>query len=183
MFCYPTCDNAVGVIVDVQAKLLPAMNDPELVLNRTQMLVKGLNELQVPVVVTEQYPQGLGNTVPELSELFTADTPVIAKSSFSCFGEEGFCRQMDVEKRPVLIIAGIESHVCVAQTALDALNRGFKVIVVSDAVNSRKQSDLDTVLPQLRHAGCVIASAEAVLFMLLRGAKHPAFKAVSKLVR
>ena len=73
MFCYPTVDNAVCVVIDVQAKLLPAMNDPEAVLNRTQMLVKGMNELQVPVVVTEQYPQGLGNTVTELSELFAND--------------------------------------------------------------------------------------------------------------
>ena len=183
MFCYPTAENSVCVIVDIQARLLPAMNDSEQVLNRTQMLLKGLKELQVPVVVTEQYPQGLGNTVPELTELLDEQTAVIAKTSFSCFGEPAFAELMDVEKRPVMIIAGIESHVCVAQTALDALNRGFKVFIVSDAVSSRKQADLATVLPQLRHAGCCVASAEAILFMLLRTAKNPAFKAISKLVR
>ena len=90
---------------------------------------------------------------------------------------------MDIEKRPVMIICGIESHVCVAQTALDALNAGYKVFVAADAVNSRKNSDMETALSQLRHAGCVVASAEAILFMLLKTAKHPAFKAVSKLVR
>ena len=183
MFCYPTIDNAVCVVVDVQAKLLPAMNDPESVLNRTQMLVKGMNEMNVPVVVTEQYPQGLGNTVPELAELFTENTPVIAKTSFSCFGEEAFANAMDVEKRPVMIICGIESHVCVAQTALDALNAGYKVFIASDAVNSRKVSDMETGLAFLRHAGCNVISAEAILFMLLKTAKNPAFKAVSKLVR
>lgn len=183
MFCYPSVDNAVCLLVDVQTRLLPAMCDPTGVLDRIQLLVKGMNELQVPVVVTEQYPQGLGNTVPELSELFAEDTQVIAKTSFSCFGEEAFAEVMDVEKRPVLIICGIESHVCVAQTALDALNAGYKVFIAADAVNSRKDSDREIALSQLRHAGCVVASAEAILFMLLKTAKNPAFKAVSKLVR
>ena len=183
MFNYPTCENAVCVIVDIQAKLLPAMNEPEKVLNRAQMLVQGMNELNVPVVVTEQYPQGLGNTVPELAALFTESTPVIAKTSFSCFGEAEFAAKLDIKTHPVMIIAGIESHVCVAQTALDALNAGFQVFIAADAVNSRKDSDLNTALAQLRHAGCTVASAEAILFMLLKTAKHPAFKAVSKLVR
>ena len=183
MFCYPDVDNAVCVIVDIQQKLLPAMSEPEKVLNRASLLVNGMNELAVPLVVTEQYPQGLGNTVPELSELFAADTKVIAKKSFSCFGEEAFAAAMDVEKRPVMIIAGIESHVCVAQTVLDALNRGFKVFLAADAVSSRKNSDVEFALQQLRDAGCVVASAEAILFMLLRTAAHPNFKAISKLVR
>ena len=183
MFCYPAADNAVCVVVDIQAKLLPAMNEPELVLNRAQMLVRGMNELGVPVVVTEQYPQGLGNTVPELSENFAEDTQVIAKTSFSCFGEEAFVKAVDIKTRPVMIICGIESHVCVAQTALDALNAGYKVFIAADAVNSRKKSDLDTALAFLRHAGCSVMSAEAILFMLLKSAKHPNFKAISKLVR
>ena len=183
MFHYPTAENTVFVIVDIQAKLLPAMNNPEQVLNRTKMLLQGMNELQVPVVVTEQYPQGLGNTVPELSELLAENTPVIAKTSFSCFGEEKFAELMDINQRPVMVIAGIESHVCVAQTALDALNAGFKVFIAADAVNSRKESDVTTALAQLRHAGCTVASAEAILFMLLKTAKNPAFKAISKLVR
>ena len=183
MFNYPTAENSIFVIVDIQARLLPAMNDPEQVLNRTQMLVKGMNELNVPLLVTEQYPQGLGNTVPELAELFNESAKVIAKTSFSCFGEAEFAAAADVKTRPVMIIAGIESHVCVAQTALDALNAGFQVFVAADAVNSRKESDLNTALAQLRHAGCTVASAEAILFMLLKSAKHPAFKAISKLVR
>ena len=183
MFCYPAVDNTVCVVVDIQTKLLPAMNDPENVLNRAQMLVKGMNDLGVPVVVTEQYPQGLGNTVPELAELFAENTPVIAKTSFSCFGEEAFVNAVDIEKRPVMVICGIESHVCVTQTALDALNAGFKVFIAADAVNSRKQADIDTALSFLQHAGCNVVSSEAILFMLLKSARHPNFKAVSKLVR
>ena len=96
MFCYPTSENAVCVIVDIQAKLLPAMSDPEKVLNRAQMLVRGMNELNVPLLVTEQYPQGLGNTVPELAELFNESAKVIAKTSFSCFGEAEFAAAADV---------------------------------------------------------------------------------------
>ena len=183
MFCYPTVENSVFVIVDIQAKLLPAMCEAEKVLDRTQMLLNGMNELGVPVVVTEQYPQGLGNTVPELDELFNDSTEVFAKTSFSCFGEAAFSGVMDVESRPVMIISGIESHVCVAQTALDALNAGFKVFIAADAVSSRKSSDVETALKMLRHAGCTVASAEAILFMLLRSAKNPHFKAISKLVR
>ena len=160
MFCYPTIDNSVCVIVDIQAKLLPAMCEPEMVLNRAQMLVNGMNEMGVPVVVTEQYPQGLGNTVPELDALFNDQTEVFAKTSFSCFGEAAFSEVMDVETHPVMIIAGIESHVCVAQTALDALNAGFKVFIASDAVSSRKSADVDTALKMLRHAGCTVASSE-----------------------
>ena len=183
MFVYPNSENSVCVIIDIQQRLLPAMNDSEKVLNRAQLLVNGMNELNVPVVVTEQYPQGLGNTVAELAELFTESTPVIAKKSFSCFGEAAFENQVSTETRPVMIIAGIESHVCVAQTALDAVNRGFKVFIAADAVNSRKAADVETALQQLRDAGCVIASVEAILFMLLRSAGHPSFKAISKLVR
>lgn len=183
MFCYPTAENSVCVVVDIQAKLLPAMNDPQTVLNRAQMLINGMNELNVPLLVTEQYPQGLGNTVPELAELFKEDTQVFAKTSFSCFGEATFAEAADVERYPVMIICGIESHVCVTQTALDALNRGFRVFIAADAVNSRKNTDVETALSLLRHAGCTVASSEAILFMLLRNAKHPSFKAVSKLVR
>lgn len=183
MFNYPTAENSIFVIVDIQARLLPTMNDPEQVLNRTQMLVKGMSELKVPIAVTEQYPQGLGNTVPELAELFPENTAVVAKTSFSCFGENAFAELMDVSKRPVMIIAGIESHVCVTQTALDALNAGFQVFIAADAVSSRKAADLNTALSLLRHAGCTVASSEAILFMLLKNAKHPAFKAISKLVR
>ena len=118
-----------------------------------------------------------------VDELFNDSTEVFAKTSFSCFGEAAFSGVMDVESRPVMIIAGIESHVCVAQTALDALNAGFKVFIAADAVSSRKSSDVETALKMLRHAGCTIASAEAILFMLLRSAKNPHFKAISKLVR
>ncbi len=183
MFCYPTADNCVCVIVDMQQKLLPAMSDPAGVLDRTMMLVKGMKELQVPLLVTEQYPQGLGNTVAELADLFDDSDRIIAKTSFSCFGEEQFTGALDIESRPVMIIAGIESHVCVAQTALDAVNSGYRVFIAADAVCSRKPSDRETALAQLRHAGCTIASSEAILFMLLRSARHPSFKVISKLVR
>ena len=179
----PTVESSMLVLIDLQQKLVPAMSEPESTVVKSALLLRGAGELGLDVLVSEQYPQGLGNTVPELAELFTENTPVIAKTSFSCFGEEEFVKAMDIEKRPVLIICGIESHVCVAQTALDALNAGYKVFIASDAVNSRKNSDKETALAFLRHAGCNVISSEAILFMLLKTAKNPAFKAVSKLVR
>ncbi len=183
MFRFPKIENSVGIVIDMQEKLLGAMNDADAVLARSVLLVNGLNALGVPLSVTEQYPRGLGATVPELAALLPAGTPVAAKGAFSCFGEPAFVETLDLERRPTLILAGIESHVCVLQTALEALNRGFQVLLASDAVSSRRAAEVTGALAQLRSAGCGIFSVEALLFMLLGSAGHPAFKTISKLVR
>ena len=183
MFRFPTPDNTRLILIDMQQKLLFAMHDPGAVLNRGLVLVQGLNALGVPATVTEQYPKGLGATVPELAGVLTADTPVLAKSSFSCFGADGFEETLDLARRPGLVLAGIEAHVCLQQTALDALNRGFQVLIPFDAVSSRRAAEAENALDGLRALGCGVFSVEAILFMLLRHAGHPAFKTVSKLVR
>ena len=180
---FPTVENAMLVAVDLQVKLLPAMSGQERIINRAGVMLRGAAELGLDTVVTEQYPKGLGNTLPELSSLLPADTPVIEKSSFSVFGASGFCKALSARKREVLIFIGVEAHVCLLQSVLDARARGYEVIVVADAVGSRKEDDRELALSALRAAGAEIYSCETVLFMLLRDSKHPCFKSISGLIK
>ncbi|MBR7107360.1 MAG: isochorismatase family protein [Lentisphaeria bacterium] len=180
---FPTVENAALVMIDMQQKLLPAMNDPQKVLERNMLMLNGVNELGLDVIVTEQYPKGLGATVPELSGLLKENTPVIAKTSFSVFGSSEFCTALAARRREVLIFCGVEAHVCLLQSVFDALEQDYEVIVVADAVNSRKSSDQEWALQAMRDHGATVLPGESVLFMLLRDAGNPVFKAVSKLVK
>lgn len=179
----PQVSNSLLLMVDMQEKLLPAMHEGEFCINRNLLLLQGAAALELPVVVSEQYPQGLGPTVAELKGACRPEWPIAAKTSFSCFGDEepaALIRNLNAE---TLIVSGVESHVCVLQTALDAADEGYRVIVVSDAVASRKAEDRCTALKLMLANGIQVMSAESVLFMLLGSARHPAFKTVSKLVR
>ena len=171
------------VLVDVQARLVPAMSDFEAAANRIKLLLAGAKELSLPVIVTEQYPQGLGNTLPEFAELLPENTPVFAKTGFSVFQEPEFVKVLEKDKPETLIFCGIESPVCVFQSVLDSLAAGYNTILACDAVASRKNADRDAAIEQMRSSGAMVIGTESVLFMLLRDAKNPAFKAVSKLVR
>ena len=180
---FPTVENAALVMIDMQQKLLPAMNDPQTVLELNILLLNAADVLKLDILVTEQYPKGLGNTVPELATWLGEKTPVIAKTSFSVFGSAEFCAELAKRKREVLIFSGIESHVCLLQSVLDAVERGYEVIVASDAVMSRKFSDCHAALEMMRSKGVSVLSTESILFMLLRDAAHPEFKTISKLVK
>ena len=171
------------VVIDLQERLAPAMSDFEPCANRAELLLAGARELGLDTIVTEQYPKGLGATLPRFAELLPENTPIIAKTGFSAFEEPAFRTALGAKSRKTLIFCGIESHVCVLQSVLDALERGFAVCLAADAVASRKTSDRDLALQAARAAGATVVSSEALLFMMLRDAKNPAFKAVSKLVR
>lgn len=171
------------VVIDLQERLAPAMSEFEPCADRAELLLKGAAELKLDVLVTEQYPKGLGATLPRFAELLPEGAPVIAKTGFSCFEEPGFRTALAARSRKTLVFCGIESHVCVLQSVLDALDRGFKVCLAADAVTSRKLADRELALQAARAAGALVVSSEALLFMMLRDAKNPAFKAVSKLVR
>lgn len=171
------------VLVDVQARLVPAMSDFEAAGNRIKLLLAGAKELNIPVIVTEQYPQGLGNTLPEFAELFSENTQIFSKTGFSVFQEKEFVKALEKDKPETLIFCGIESHVCVFQSVLDSLASGYNTILACDAVASRKNADRDAAIEQMRASGAMTVGTESILFMLLRDAKNPAFKAVSKLVR
>lgn len=171
------------IVIDIQERLAPAMSEFEPCANRIEMLLDGARELKLDALVTEQYPKGLGATLPRFAEKLSEGTPVIAKTGFSCFEEPAFRTALAARSRKTLVFCGIESHVCVLQSVLDALERGFKVCLAADAVTSRKLADRELALQTARAAGALVLSSEALLFMMLRDAKNPAFKAVSKLVR
>lgn len=171
------------VIIDMQQKLAPAM--PQDVMQATVkncgILAQAATLLGVPTVLTEQYPQGLGETLPEILAHATS-SKVIAKTAFSACAEPKFVQQLQRDKTDV-VLAGMEAHICVLQTALDLQKLGKNVFVVEDAVISRDLNNKVNALARLRAAGCVITNTESVLFEWLGDAKHDAFKALSKLIR
>ena len=172
------------ITVDLQERLVPAMFNPEEVTARASVLLRGAAEMGVRIIATEQYPKGLGNTLPVIAEAFTpGKSAVIEKNAFSVFGEEKFRAELAVNRPHSLIFCGVESHVCVLQSIFDAIEEGFPVIVAADAVSSRKESDKILALEAARQAGAWVLSTESILFMLLKDSKHPAFKAVSKLIK
>jgi len=171
------------VMIDMQQKLLPAMTNGDKAAERLTMLLRGTRELGIPALVTEQYPKGLGPTVPELAAELPEGTVIAAKTGFSVFREPAFVTALKSQRRSTLIFAGIEAHVCLFQSVCHALEQGYQVLVAADAVASRKASDAALALEQMRQMGAVVMSAEAILFLLMEDAKNPHFKAISALVR
>ena len=171
------------VMVDMQQKLLPAMAEGEAVVRNCARLLDGAAALGARIVVTEQYPKGLGPTVPEVGGHLPAGTPVIEKTAFSVFGESAFRCELAKRKCRDFIICGIESDICVLQSVFAALAAGFRVTVAADAVTSRRLADRDLALAAARQAGALTLGVDSILFLLLGDAKHPAFKTVSRLVR
>jgi nicotinamidase-related amidase len=147
-----------------------------------KILASAARRLEVPVLVTEQYPKGLGRTLPELRTLL-GDTPPFEKTAFSCAGADGFMDRVRALGADHVILTGIEAHVCVLLTALDLLGRGLRVSVVADAVCSRRPANLEIGLAQARQAGAVVTATETVVFQLLGGADSDAFRELSKLLR
>ncbi len=171
------------LIIDVQEKLLPAMDEKEQVLDGICRLVQGAMELRVPAMATEQYPKGLGATVQELSQYYRGNLATIAKTTFSALEEQDVSDWVRGMNRKNILICGMETHICVRQTALALKEMGFHPIVVADCVASRKKYDKETALRNMEAQGVEILTLEAVLFELLKDAKHPSFKAISKIIK
>lgn len=174
----------VLVVTDVQERLFGAMDAErrdEMVRN-LKILLATARRLGTPVVVTEQYPKGLGRTLPELRVLLD-ETPPLEKTSFSACGAVGFAERLSSLAAEPVILTGVEAHVCVLLTALDLLNRGSRVCIVADAVCSRRAATMDVGLAQARQAGAVITSTETVVFQLLGRSDSEAFREISKLLR
>lgn len=168
------------LVVDVQEKLVPSIRDHQRVVWNIRRLIDGAKLLGLPVAATEQYPKGLGRTVPELADRL-GDVP--SKLAFSCGG----CAQVfeDLQSRGVfkLLVCGIEAHVCVEQTVLDLLANGWRVYVAVDAVGSRHKIDYRTALARMDSSGATLTTTEAALFEWCEKAGTPEFKEISRLVR
>jgi nicotinamidase-related amidase len=184
----------------MQEKLLPAMDGAAAVVRQHGILLQGARALKLSVLATEQYPKGLGVTVPELKPLLDP-AATFEKTAFSCFGSAaftyalaaggagGFAHETHETARQAgagftqIAVAGVETHVCVQQTVLDALARGLEVFLLADAVSSRSPANRETAIRLMRDAGAVVTSVESFLFDCLRDAAHPEFRTISRLVR
>lgn len=175
-------DDALAVIIDVQEKLLPAIADHEALLARTVAFTTAMKTLGVPLLVSEQYPKGLGPTVPELRSAVDG-VPILVKTAFGCLGDEAFLSALRATGRKTLLLCGIETHVCVLQTALQAREMGLAVHVIEDCVGSRRREDKAAGLARMAAAGCVGSSLEMAVFELLERAGTPLFKAILPLVK
>lgn len=174
-------DRAVLVVIDMQEGFRPAAIDFDEVSGNVGRLIEGCHALGVPILVTEQYPRGLGETVPEIKEKLEGEQP-LEKVCFSAADADGFLEALVETGRDQVLLSGIESHVCVSQTAHDLLDRGLAVQVADDAVSSRSEHNRERGLRKMEAAGAVVTSTEAALFELLGRAGTPEFKAVQKLV-
>jgi nicotinamidase-related amidase len=168
------------LVVDLQDKLLALIPDREAVVARTRALIRGARALGLPVWGTEQYPRGLGPTTPAIAELIP-ERP--AKTSFHCCAIPQFLEQLYGRNIRHVTVAGIEAHVCVAQTALELLDLGFRVQVPADAVASRYKIDWEFGLRRLEHAGVVVSTTESALFEWTERSDHPEFKTISEIVK
>ncbi len=175
-------ENTIGLVIDMQEKLLPHMHNAKSVTASCLTMVKGLRALNVPIVVTQQYTKGLGNSIPELNEAI-GNFSYIEKLTFSCYREPSFIKVMNRTGKRNVVIMGIESHICVLQTALDLLYNNFNPVIVSDAISSRKEQDKEVAMGRMRDVGCIMTTTESILFELCRIAGTPEFKEISKLVK
>jgi nicotinamidase-related amidase len=165
------------IVIDIQEKLLPPIFENERLVKNSQLLIRLAGILKIPTVMSTQYAKGLGQTVPEIASLLPETDP-IDKQMFSCFGNEVFCSVLKrlPGSRNTVLLCGMESHICVTQTALGALREGYIVHVASDAVSSRTEWNWHIGLERMRAAGAVISSTEMIIYELLRSSGAPAFK-------
>jgi nicotinamidase-related amidase len=170
------------VVVDIQERLLPAIFEKERVVGNSVRLIQGAGVLQVPIFATEQYRKGLGPTLPEVAGAISGFAPM-EKLAFSACGASGFISALEQKKVSDAILCGIEAHVCVTQTCLDLLEKGFRVFVAADAVSSRTPENYRFGLDRMRAAGAVIVSTEMLLFELLEEAGTAEFKQILTLVK
>ena len=175
-------EEATGLIVDIQERLFPHIHEYKKIEKNTQILIEGLKILGVPIIVTEQYKKGLGLTIPSIGNALE-DYESIEKMSFSCCDNENFEAELERVNRKKVIIAGIETHVCVLQTATDLVETGYQPVVVEDCVSSRKENDKQIAIERMRQEGVIITSYESILFELARVSGTESFKAISKLVK
>lgn len=171
------------LVIDVQEKLFPRVERSCEVLHKINQVVKGFRIFGLPVVVTEQYPQGLGETVQSLKNVMEPDQQFLSKTTFSCLGDENVKNNLLERPLDYWVLVGIEAHVCVLQTAKDLLNANKHVAVLNDAISSQSIYDYSSAIAELRDCGARISTTETILFELLGDSKASEFKKISQLVQ
>ncbi|HHV71519.1 MAG TPA: isochorismatase family protein [Clostridia bacterium] len=168
-------EDTILLVVDMQEKIVPLMPERDLVVKNVQNLIKFAKIVQMPIVYTEHYPKGLGITIPEVLELMP-EAKRAEKITFSCFGSEEFVQVMEELKPKNMVVCGIFTNVCVLQTVLDALQRGYGVQVIADATNAQKMRDWEIVLRRMENSGATISTTETVIYVLLERGDRAEFK-------
>jgi nicotinamidase-related amidase len=177
-----TRENAALLIIDVQEKLFAVMQNKEKIAENILKLIDFAKIVGLPIILTEQYPKGLGRTIKQIKDKIPEVVP-IEKTAFNCFGAEGFKELLQKIKITTLIIAGIETHVCVNQTVLDAIDKGINACVISDAISSRTRDNMQVGLERMRDNGAIISSTEMLMYELLKDAKNKEFKEAQPLLK
>ncbi len=176
-------DDTMALIIDFQERLVPVMDKKDELLHNTEILVKGLKALNIPMVVTQQYTNGIGMTVPVISEAIGNKFTYYDKVTFSCVENEDIFTQIAESGKNNIIICGIEAHICVLQTVIDLIERGYNVILVEDCVGSRKESDCRVGIKRAIAEGAIPTTYESILFEMTRVAKTDVFKVISRLIK
>jgi nicotinamidase-related amidase len=174
--------NCCLVVVDVQGKLAQLMLDKQALFKNIQILIKAAKILDIPILWCQQCPDSLGPTVPQIAELLAGNKP-IDKAAFSCCGSGEFNTRLNELARQQVLLCGIEAHVCIYQTAIDLLTKGFSVDVIADAVSSRTAENKQIALSRMAKQRVNISCTEMALFELLKTAEHPQFKQIAKLIK
>lgn len=175
-------DNSLVLIIDIQERLVGAL-DKDIVVSKAVKMASAAKVLRIPVMVTEQYPKGLGNTVPMLKEVLAADTLVVEKTSFNALLEDGMAEKIASYGKKQIVIFGIETHICVHQTAAALIEAGYDVYVIKDACASRNKYEFKQGIDIMQQNGAKISCVEIALFEWLKGAKNPKFKEVQALIK
>lgn len=175
-------EDCAGLVIDIQERLRPVMDEGDQLVRKVAMLLEGLRVLEVPILVTEQYPKGLGPTIENVRKLIPSFSPV-EKVTFSCLEEPAFQQTLGALSGKTIIICGIEAHVCVLQTVVDLIGEGYQPVVVADCISSRNPVDITIALERMKMEGAIVTTCESILFELLVKAGTAQFKAISRLVK
>ncbi len=171
------------VIVDVQEAFRSPINDFAQIVSRISIAVRGFQILNLPIIVTEQYPKGLGRTAEEILLSLPPDFEVVEKTAFSSCGASTFAEKLKASGAAQIVLCGLETHVCINQTAHDLLNENYAVHLLQDCVSSRFTPDKETALRKMQMSGVVPSSVEMALFELMTDAKHEQFKEIQNLIK
>jgi len=174
-------DKTAFMVIDIQERLMPVISNTEELYKNTNYLIKGAEILKVPLIVTEQYPKGLGHTISEVE--LPESQEVIEKMCFSCMLSDDVNSRLKSLNIEILVLAGVEAHICVLKTALDALKNGYEVHIVADAVSTRVPGNKALALERMRHSGAFITSTEMALFQLMDQSGTDEFKQISRLIK
>lgn len=175
-------NNSLVLVIDIQERLVAAL-EKDIITEKAAKLVAAAKILNIPVIVSEQYPKGLGNTVNSIKLNLDNSTEFIEKTSFSLLREEGFLDKLKSYGKKQIVICGIETHICVYQTALELIEAGFEVVIAKDICASRNKYEFKAGIEAMKNSGAKISCLEIIIFEWLKGAKHPKFKEVQALIK